>query len=263
MSPLARGHAEDDRLHLPHLFFRIGARELPLQGPTARNHFEQTFQRTHTPQLPDLGEEVVEAQLAGPEMAFDLGRPVLVDGPLGFFDQGQHVADAQDSRCHAFGVERLEVGRLLARTGEPDALTGGHPKRERGSAAGVAVELCQHDPVDPDALTEGLPNPDRLLTRHRVSDEQRLRDLDRGFQAFELLHQLGVHVQAPGCVEDDDIAAEPSRLRDRGPRDVLDRGFACVKSDPLALRQHAELLDPRRSPIVQGRDERAVTVPSR
>ena len=44
--------------------------------------------------------------------------------------------------------------------------------RQRGAAAGVAVELGHEDAVEVDGLGELLGDVDRVLAGHRVDDEQ-------------------------------------------------------------------------------------------
>ncbi len=66
---------------------------------------------------------------------------------LRLFDQGEHIAHAQDAAGHAVGVERLER-RAFRRC--PMNLMGlpVTPDRERRAAAGVAVRLGQDDAAD-------------------------------------------------------------------------------------------------------------------
>src|SRR5207248_7833421 len=122
----------------------------------------------HAAQLADLGQEVVEAELARAKVLFDLGGLLLVDAALGLLDQGHHVAHAENSRRHALGEEDLEVLRLLAGAGEAYALAGGDPKRERGAAAGIAIELGEDHALEADLAAEGLSDLDGLLAGHRV-----------------------------------------------------------------------------------------------
>ena len=79
-----------------------------------------------------------------------------VEGLLGLLDEGEHVAHAEDARGHPLGVEDVEVGELLAGGGEHDRLAGDVPHRQRGTTAGVAVELGEDDAGEADAVVEGL-----------------------------------------------------------------------------------------------------------
>ena len=94
-----------------------------------------------------------------------------VEGLLGLLDQGEHVAHAEDARGHPVGVEDVEVVELLAVGREHDRLAGDRRDRQRGTAAGVAVELGEHHAVEADAVEERLrrrrPRPGRSSRRRR------------------------------------------------------------------------------------------------
>jgi hypothetical protein len=61
---------------------------------------------------------------------------------------------------------------LLAGGGEHDRLAGDVRDRQRGTTAGVAVELGEHDAGEADAVAERLGGGDGVLADHRVDDEQ-------------------------------------------------------------------------------------------
>ena len=91
----------------------------------------------------------------------------------------QDVAHAEDPRRHPVRVEALELGQLLAGRRVQDRLAGDRLDRQRGAAAGVAVELGHHDAVELRRLGELLGDVDGVLTGHRVDDEQHVVRLDR------------------------------------------------------------------------------------
>ena len=172
-----------------------------------RDHLEHALDRPHPAQHPVAREEVVERELAGAHPALHLLLLVLLDRRLGLLDQRQHVAHAEDPRRHPVGMEHLELVELLADRGELDRLAGDRLDRERGAAAGVAVELRQHDAVERDALLERLGDVDGLLAGHRVEDEQDVERLHRVADPRELVHQRLVDVEPAGGVDDDDVEA--------------------------------------------------------
>ena len=86
--------------------------------------------------------------------------------------------------------------------------------RQRRAAAGVAVELGEHDAGEADAVLEGLRGDDGVLADHRVDDEQDLVGLHGVADVGGLLHHLGVDAEAAGGVDDDDVvAASAGRAR--------------------------------------------------
>ncbi len=173
-----RRHAADDGLHPVELTVVDGGqRVLHLAGPG--QHAQQVADRTHLADREHLLEEVLQRQLA----AADLGGRRLgllgVEVLLGLLDQAQHVAHAQNPAGHPVGVEDVEVLELLAAGGEQDRHPGDLAHRQRGATAGVAVELGQHHAGESDALTERVGGGHRVLTDHRVEDEQCLVGLRR------------------------------------------------------------------------------------
>src|SRR6185437_8245744 len=92
VGPFARGHGKDDRLHLADLLLSVDAGRLALERLGAGNHVEDAFEGPHPTKLPDLGQEVVKADLPRAQVLLDLGRLLLVQGPLGALDQAQDVA---------------------------------------------------------------------------------------------------------------------------------------------------------------------------
>ena len=52
---------------------------------------------------------------------------------------------------------------------------------------------------------ERLGDVDRLLTNRRIEHEYRIARRENFLQLLEFLHQLGIHLQPAGGVEDGDI----------------------------------------------------------
>ena len=137
--------------------------------------------------------------------------------------------------------------------------------RQRGTTAGVAVELGQHDAVEADAVEEGLRGVDRVLADHRVDDEEDLVGLHGVADVGGLLHHLGVDAEAAGGVDDDHVVQGAAGLLDAaaGDRDrvadaVAGLGGEDLDAGPLAV--DLELVD-RVGPLQVGGDEqRAVAL---
>ena len=125
MRALPRRHGKDDGLHPSNLVLGVRSRHLAFESSPARNHVQQALERAHPTKLADLNEKVVEAQVPSAHVALDLEGLVLVDGPLGPLDQGQHIPHPEDPRSHALRVEDLQVLGFLTRPGEADELARG------------------------------------------------------------------------------------------------------------------------------------------
>ena len=173
-----------------------------------------------------------------------LGLLLLVD-LLGLLDEGEHVAHAEDAAGEAVGVEQVEVVELLPRRREGDRPADDLLDAERGTAAGVAVELREDDAVEGEGLVERLRRRDRVLAGHGVDDEERVVRRHRVADAAHLVHQLGVDGEAAGGVDDDDVAAGASGLLDAVGRggDRIAAALAAVHRHVDLAAERAQLLD--------------------
>ena len=132
---------------------------------------------------------------------------VLVEFLLGFFDEREQVALAEDAAGHAVGVEFFERVEVLAGADELDRHAGDVLDGEGRAAAGVAVELRHDDAVELELLVEHLGAVDGVLAGHAVDDQVHLLRGDLAVDPLELRHQLVVDVQPAGRVEDHDVGA--------------------------------------------------------
>ena len=139
---------------------------------------------------------------------------------LGLLDEREQVAHPEDARGHPVGVEDVEVGELLAVAREQDRLAGDLPHRQRGTTAGVAVQLGEHDAGEADAVAERLGRGHGVLADHRVDDEQGLVRRHGVADVRGLLHQLGVDAEAARGVDDHDVVVLLDGVRDAAAGDV-------------------------------------------
>jgi len=110
----------------------------------AGDHRGQVFEVTHALDLLYLTEEVVEVKLV-------LGQLLLQAPRLGFvilllcaFHERDHVAHAEDTVGHTFGMEHIERLHLFARADELDGLVDHRADRERRTTTRIAIELREH-----------------------------------------------------------------------------------------------------------------------
>ncbi len=177
---------------------------MPDMSAHAGDHAHHFLQRA---ELFDLAEHVAEGfqrDFAFAERFLLLLHLFLVELLMRLFDQGEHVAHAEDAAGHAVGMEFLEVIQVLAGADEFDRHAGDVLDAEGRAAAGVAIELGHDDAVELQRFVEGLGAVDGVLAGHGVDDEHDLVGLDALVDALELLHQFVVDVQAAGGIEDDD-----------------------------------------------------------
>ena len=129
------------------------------------------------------------------------------------------------------------------------------------AAAGVAVELGEHDAVDAEGLVKRGGGVHGILSGHGVHDQQDLVRLHRRLDALELVHELLVDVQAAGGIEKDDVVAVVLGVFDGLDRDGdgvdlphLEHGQAELCADDLQLR------DGRGTVHVAGGEQRALAL---
>jgi hypothetical protein len=140
-------------------------------------------------------------------------------------------------------VEWLELVELLPGAREQDRLPDHLFHRQRGAAAGIAVDLGEDHPGEADGGVELGGDVDGLLAGHGIDDEQRVVGLDDVAHLPQLVHQLGVDLQAAGGVDDHDVATEARRLLERAPRHRDRIGRLGVHGHADTLAEHPELLD--------------------
>ena len=173
----------------------------------AGHHGQQSRSSAHLFDLLELGQQVVHVELVFHQALGSVLSFLVRLNALRLFDQGEHIAHAQDSAGHAGRIERLEVLQLFAGALEVDGLAGDSQDGKRCAAAGVAVGLGQDDTGDADLLVEGLGHVDGLLAGHGIHDQQRFVDLDMLLDADQLVHQGIVNLQTACGIKDHDVIA--------------------------------------------------------
>ncbi|MMZ68804.1 hypothetical protein D1872_315400 [compost metagenome] len=98
-------------------------------------------------------------------------------------------------------MERFQRIDLLAESGELNRAPRHRFDRQRRTAAGIPVQLGEHNPGQFQLRIEAFGDIYRILTGHRIDHEQhfiRLRDL---VDLTELLHQRLVDMQPAGRID--------------------------------------------------------------
>ena len=158
-------------------------------------------------------------------------------------------------------MEGLDLVELLADAGKLDGLAGQRLDRQRGAAAGVAVELREHDAGDIERVVKGLRGRHRVLADHRVDDEQDLRGVDGGLDVLQLGHERLVDVQAAGRVEKDEVVAVLFRVLDAGLGDLDRVALPHLKHGNIELAADGlKLLDGRGTVHVARDEQRALAL---
>ncbi len=200
---LALGHGLDDRLGAVDLAF-VDVHALELSAD-AGEEAQKVFHGAHGADLFELAQEVVQGEGAlrhflGDFLGFGFG-----DLGLGFFDEGDDIAHAENAGGDAVSVEFFDGVELFADADVFDGLAGDGLDGEGGAAAGVRVELGDDDAVEFKLLVEGFGGVDRILAGHGVDDEEDLMGVERGVDLLQLVHEGVIDVEAACGVEDEDV----------------------------------------------------------
>lgn len=164
----------------------------------------------HGPEFFDLlhlAEEVFEIEVG---LAHFLGHFLgflLVDVFLGFFDEGNDIAHAENPGSHAVGVKALEVFGFFADTGVADGDSGDGFHGEGGTAAGISVEFGQDYAGEIDGFVKVLGNVDGFLSEGAVGDEENFVGDDGFAQILNFFDEVFVDLEASGGVEEEGIVA--------------------------------------------------------
>ena len=139
-------------------------------------------------------------------------------------------------------MEHLNLVQLLTGADELDGLAGDGLDGEGCAAAGVAVQLGEHDAGQVQGLVEHLGGVDRVLTNHGIHDEENLSRGDGLFHAGELSHELVVHMEPAGGIQKHDVVAVGSGVLNTGlgnlhrvAQSLLEHGHTQLSAHNLQL----------------------------
>ena len=188
---------------------------------------------------------------------FRLGR---IDLALHLLDERHDIAHAEDAPGHTLGVKRLQGVEFLADADEDDGLARHLSNRQRRATAGIAIGLGQHDAGQIERAAEGLGGIQRILTGHGINDEQPLVRADGPIDGADLVHQLGIDMQAPGRIDDEHVEhalprSVESSLRDR---DWIARRIGRMERCPHLLSKSLQLQNRRRAAHISADEEHAL-----
>ena len=158
-------------------------------------------------------------------------------------------------------MEGLDLVELLSDAGILDGLAREGLDAQRSAAAGVAVELREHDAGDVQCLVKRGRGRDGVLTDHRVDHEQDLGRLDRSLDVLQLGHERLVDVQAACRIEEDDVVAVFLRVLDAGLRDLDRIALPHLEDGDIELRADGlELFDGGGTVHVAGHEQRTLAL---
>ena len=151
-------------------------------------------------------------------------------------------------------MERLQRFGFLADAEEFNRLAGNMANRQRRAAAGVAVHFGQHHAGQRQRFVKGLRGIRRILTGHRINDEQGFNRVNGGVDVLDFVHHRFVNVQTTGGIHQQHVVEFELRFFQRRVDDInrllADVGREEVDADLLG--QGLQLFDRRRAVNVRG-----------
>ena len=187
---------------MPHRFFRRAFGNLLGKLADFAGHFRhQVLQTAHIPHLLDLCFEVIQVEtLALAQFFRHFGGGGFVYAFLDIFHQGQNVAHAQNPAGDTVGVEGFQAVDFFAHTDEFNRLSSHLAYRQGRTAARIAVHFGQHHAGQRQRLVKGLRRIDRVLTQHRIDDEQGFHGIDRRMECLDFVHHFLIDGQTSGGI---------------------------------------------------------------
>ena len=222
-----------------------------------REHAQHLAERSHLLDLLKLLEEIFERELRFAQFRFELDRLFLVELLLRLLDQCDNVPHPEYAGGEPVGMEFFQRIKLLTGGDELDRLPDRGAQRNRRASARVTVHFRQDRAVEIEPFVERAGGVDRVLSGHRIDDEEDLVGRDGRLDRLDLLHHLFVDMQASGGVDDDHVPCVLARMLDCPPGDRhggSSRGLVHGKPD-LCPERH-ELIHRGRAVDVRRRQER-------
>ena len=192
MFTLVRGHRQDDGFRvLERIVVHIDILDCLAH---AGNHGCKVLDVAHLLHLLDLLVEVPEGEFVLRELLAELARLLLVELLLGFFHEGNHIAHSQDTVCNAFRMEDVQSLHLFSRGNELDGFSNDGLDGKGSTAAGIAVHLGEHNPVEVQPLVEDAGSFHCILAGHCVNCQQDLCGCNSIFDAEQFIHEFLINM---------------------------------------------------------------------
>ena len=257
--PLGLGHRTNHRFNFLELLLTLFEHAV-VNLVHAGDQLHQTTQGTHALDQAHLLQEVGKIKGSLLQFLLHAGHVGQLHLLLGFLNQGQHIAHAQDAARHPFRVEGLQGFHLFAGTNEFDWGPAHLADRESGPAPGVAIQFGEDSSCDAHLLVESSGQLGGLLADHRIHDQQDFIRLHRFADTNHLFHHRLIDLEASGRVDQHRVEAPIPPLLDPSGGDLLRAGTVAQTEDLHAdlAAQGLQLVDGR-WPIDIGRHHQGTT----
>ena len=177
---------------------------------------------------------------------------------MSLLKQRDDVTHAENSTRHPVRMEQFQLVELLADTDKLNRDAGDFFDGKCRTAASVSIELGKNHTVELESIVENFGTVDRVLSGHRVANEQNLMRLHAPINLLQLVHQFVVDMQSTGGVEDNDVRSRFFRRRDTVltnlQRSTVGRVFGVNRNADL-FTDDSQLLDSGRT-LKVGSDEK-------
>ena len=156
-------------------------------------------------QLADLCQKVIHVELT---LGHAFGQPFSffnLDRFGSLFNKRDNIAHVQNAARQTFRIKRFKRILLFANTGKFNRAAGYMPHRQRRTAARVTVKPGQHNAGNPDRVMKRRGCIDRILTCHRISDQQNFMRVGQLFDLAQLGHQSLINAKTASRIKDQHI----------------------------------------------------------
>ena len=120
--------------------------------------------------MTELFQEILQGILVFAQLAFEFGDFWYLP-QLGFFYQGQDITHPKNTGGHPVGVKRFKCVKLFAHPDKFDRFAG-DGLTERRLPRVSPSRLVQNDPIQPQTRVKDIGHIYRVLSGHRVYNQQ-------------------------------------------------------------------------------------------
>ena len=171
----------------------------------ARQHTHQTAKTTHFLQLTDLRQKIIHIELAFCHTTSHALGFFGFDRFRGFFDKRNHIPHIKDASGKTSRVKFFQRVLFFANTSKLDRTASHMPHRQRGTPACITIKAGQRNTGYANRLMKCFGCIDRILTGHRVGNQQNFVRIGNFLNFAQLCHQRFINAQPAGSIQNQHI----------------------------------------------------------
>ena len=167
-----RHRIDDGNLLFDHFAIEMRRRNLAFHFGDTGDHPHETANTTDLFNLLQLIAHITEIKLAFAHPLRGAHGFFLIDILNGFFNERNNITHAENAIGNTRGMKLFERIYFFAGTDKLDRLSCNRAHGECRTTTAIAINACEHNAGNANALFKSFCGIDRILTRQCISDEQ-------------------------------------------------------------------------------------------